>query len=342
MISLSRHTVLAAAAFAAAATALTGALPVRAQEAEARPELSPMRRVPAARAEKAKETEGSGDRVFGGNEAEPGEWPFQVALLASQSLDDNPMSQANAQFCGGSLIDKQWVLTAAHCVTDQGQTITPDTVTILTEATVLNEGKRYKVAAIYGHEGYSEVTLDNDIALIKLAEPATAPTIKLVPGPVEDTGKVRVTGWGMMDDGNFPMNLMEAELDLEPNAACNTGIRDIYAKDLEAILRNFAPRMLYTDAAISDATKSIVGTMSDRLTANMICAGTTSGVRDACNGDSGGPLFIEKADGPEQVGIVSWGEGPLDAGAACGHANAYGVYTRVANYADWLKSTMAK
>ena len=147
-------------------------------------------------------------------------------------------------------------------------------------------------------------------------------------------------GWGLMENGSFPVNLMEADLELVPNASCNAGIKDIYAKDLNLILTDFSVRMRYSAEGVEAATQAIAATMRDPLTDNMICAGLADGARDACNGDSGGPLFAMIDNEPVQVGIVSWGEGPMDGGAACGHANAYGVYTRLANYKGWIAEKM--
>ncbi|MCB1465668.1 MAG: trypsin-like serine protease, partial [Rhizobiaceae bacterium] len=115
-------------------------------------------------------------------------------------------------------------------------------------------------------------------------------------------------------------------------------IKDIYAKDLGKILRSWAPRMRLSDEAIDAATTSMASTMTDPLTANMLCAGIKEGGRDSCSGDSGGPLFVTDGSHVTQIGVVSWGEGPVDAAAPCGHANAYGVYTRLSNYTDWIKS----
>jgi secreted trypsin-like serine protease len=325
---------LAASSFAALLLSLPLTAQSGAQDSEARPEASPASRVPELRSQMAGD-----DRVFGGKEADKGEWPFQVALLTTDWLDDSPESQPNAQFCGGSLIAPQWVLTAAHCLHDFGEAIAPETVTVVSEATNLAEGKRYKVAEVIVHEGYDPTTLDNDIGLLRLAEAATAPTIAMTTGNVE-SGDATVIGWGMMEDGNFPNDLMEADIKLFPNAACNSGIKEIYARDIGLVLRDYAWRMRYSETSIDDAVTTMAATMGDPLTGNMLCAGEADGARDACNGDSGGPLFTMVDGKPVQVGIVSWGEGPLDANAACGHANAYGIYTRLANYKDWVAGKM--
>uniref|UniRef100_A0A3Q0RZ51 trypsin n=1 Tax=Amphilophus citrinellus TaxID=61819 RepID=A0A3Q0RZ51_AMPCI len=69
------------------------------------------------------------------------------------------------------------------------------------------------------------------------------------------------------------------------------------------------------------------------LTNNMFCAGIPEGGKDSCQGDSGSPFTLTENGRHWAAGIVSWG-------VECGRRGTYGVYTRVANYLDWIKKTM--
>ncbi|MCM2358298.1 MAG: serine protease [Geobacteraceae bacterium] len=204
-------------------------------------------------------------RIVGGERVSDGKYPWMAALY--KKIDGEWF-----QVCGGSLIDKQWVLTAAHC------RVGTDWLVVLgrTNLTIGTIGEVHKVKEVRNHQGYDENDFNNDIALIKLDNDSKLSAIALVTdNPIPETNMV-VAGWGAMyEDGSSTVTLRHVKVKCIGDSDCNSS----YPK---------------------------------RVTANMFCAGNLAGHEDSCQGDSGGPLFFSPDFDPanfQQAGIVSWGDG---------------------------------
>ena len=241
-----------------------------------------------------------GPDIRGGHESVPGAWPWQAALIYAYS--DNAY---NGQFCGGSLIAEEWVLTAAHCI----EYATAESINVVLGRHQLSnddEGERVAVEDIVVYPDYVSALYGGDLALIRLSEPTTRTVISLdaaTAGLVEERSlNATVIGWGATDNlGAGSDVLREVPLPFVSLETC---------------------RAAY---------------YYDDITDEMVCAGYAKGAKSACYGDSGGPLMIpnEGPTGWTQVGIVSWGRG------GCSGFNNYNVYTRIASYTAWIQACIA-
>ncbi|MEE7493420.1 serine protease [Methylobacterium oryzae] len=246
---------------------------------------------------------GQQPKIVNGQPASPGEFPWQVSLSIAWIADPS-----QAHFCGGSIYDQRWVVTAAHCL----KNLTTAELDVVPGATVLTPTTvRLPVSRLVVHQGYDDASKDNDVALIELAAPlelgqAARPIALLAPA---DEARIltkdrilSVSGWGATTEGGATVaQLQKVDVPFVPRAVCN----DFLSYD-------------------------------GRVTENMICAGRAAGGQDSCQGDSGGPLVQRGVDGAAVLaGIVSWGEG-------CARPGRYGVYTRVSQYADWIRACVAQ
>ena len=238
-------------------------------------------------------------KILGGVQAAPGAWPWIAALLYA----DDP-SVFYAQFCSGVLIDKSWVLTAAHCV--QGMSASEIQVAVGAYDLTKFTGGRTPVKSIRIHPQYSSTSLYNDIALVELGVPSPVAPIALFSGESNDNtppsllGRlVTVLGWGLADSATswyYPEILRQVNLPVVADSTCNA---------------------IYT-YPISPA---------------QFCAGYYEG-KDACEGDSGGPAVVQVDGKWVHAGIVS-------AGVSCQlYYGWYGKYTRTSTHLAFIRQSV--
>ncbi|XP_078038013.1 proclotting enzyme [Augochlora pura] len=242
-------------------------------------------------------------RVVGGEEALPGRWPWMAAIFLHGA-------KRTEFWCGGSLIGPRHILTAAHCMRDQRQrpfAARQFTVRLgdidLERDDEPSAPETYTVKQIHAHPKFSRVGFYNDIAVLELTRP------------------VRKSPYVI------PICLPQARYRNERFAGARptvVGWGTTYYGGKESTVQRQAVLPVWRNEDCNSA-------YFQPITNNFLCAGYSQGGKDACQGDSGGPLML-RADGRWiQIGIVSFGN-------KCGEPGYPGVYTRVTEYTDWIKS----
>lgn len=249
--------------------------------------------------------------VVGGEEAVITEAPWQVFLAAGiQYIESDPTSFVYEFFCGGSIIDEEWILTAAHCVSDARVYPYLHVGSGVTSNKGLTSDNFVRVSEVVLHPDW-DYFQESDIALLRLSEPIELSAVRAVielPTEVSpswpEIGTVgMVTGWGYIAQAEayvLPEKLHKGEvLVLADPGSPECGL-------LNAFDGGFNPE-------------------------TMLCAGKVLGGTDTCQGDSGGPLAIEVEGTQILAGITSWGYG-------CAEYGFPGVYTRVTTFVSWVES----
>ncbi|XP_070986084.1 uncharacterized protein [Oncorhynchus clarkii lewisi] len=202
------------------------------------------------------------DKIVGGYECKAYSQPHQVSL------------NSGYHFCGGSLVNENWVVSAAHCYKSRVE------VRLGEHNIQVTEGSEQFISSsrVIRHPNYSSYNIDNDIMLIKLSKPATLNTYVqpvALPSSCAPAGTMcTVSGWG---------NTMSSTADSNKLQCLNIPI-----------------------LSYSDCNNSYPG----MITNAMFCAGYLEGGKDSCQGDSGGPVVCNG----ELQGVVSWGYGCAEPG----------------------------
>jgi hypothetical protein len=238
------------------------------------------------------------DKIVGGTNASIAEFPWQISM----------QTRTGFHFCGGSILDENFILTASHCVDGQQASSMRVAAGITRVSTSGTAGQLRDVSQIIMFPGYVTPEQGKDVALLKLSAPLDLSDPNVTPidmisaadaaAGLTNTGvNATVTGWGTLTSGGTTP--------------------DVLQKVTVPIISN-------TDANSAYSGEGVTIT-SDQLAAGLLGVGG----KDSCQGDSGGPLVVQTSSGPKLAGVVSWGFG-------CADARFPGMYARVSSFEQFI------
>lgn len=225
------------------------------------------------------------ERVIGGNETTIDTFPYQVSLR-----------NKGLHFCGGAIISEKHVITGARCI-DRGLSVNDLTVSAGSTTPYPENDTEVKAVAYFArHPGYSIYFRKNDIAILFLKteftfgqfiQPLKLPQNGVIP---EAGSEATLTGWGAVIDNapTWPTNLRFVSMPVVGAGKCESSY----------------PR---------------------KINQGEFCAGGNPGRKNACSGDSGGPL----AQNGVLIGVFAFGD-------KCGLNSRPDVYTRVSHHVEWI------